>query len=93
MFWSLSFVKKIIFGLKWDRFDDKSFNEKNYRNLNVVICGIVDGFLDGSKVVGRFFKREVYFIVFFLKSYFGFKNDLEILFGIIFGRDKFGKMV
>lgn len=81
---SLSSVKKIIPGLKRDRFDDKSPNE--------ITRGTVDGLLDGSKVVGRFFKREVYLIVSPPKSHSGLKNDLETLLGIIPGRDKSGKM-
>ena len=89
---SLSSVKKIIPGLKRDRFDDKSPNEKNHKNSNAVTRGTVDGLLDGSKVVGRFFKREVHLIVSPPKSHSGLKNDLETLLGIIPGRDKSGKM-
>lgn len=89
---SLSSVKKIIPGLKRDRLDDKGNNERNLKNSNAVTRGPVDGLLDGSKVVGRFFKREVQLIVSPRKVHSGLKNDLETLLGIIPGRDKSGKM-
>lgn len=89
---SLSSVKKIIPGLKRDRLDDKSNNEKNLKHSSPLAHGGVDGLIDGSKVAGRFFKREVHLIVSPPKGHSGFKNDLETLLGIIPGRDKAGKM-
>lgn len=80
-------VKKIIPGLKRDRADDKSNNEKNLKHSSSV-----DGLIDSSRVSGRFFKREVQLIVTPPKGHSGLKNDLETLLGIIPGRDKSGKL-
>lgn len=59
VFRSFSLVKKIILGLKWDRVDDKRNNERNLNYLSFIVYRVADGFVDGSKMVGRFFKREV----------------------------------
>ena len=85
-------VKKIIPGLKRDKVDDKSNNERNLKHSSSITHGAVDGLIDGSKVAGRFFKREVQLIVTPPKGHSGVKNDLETLLGIIPGRDKTGKL-
>lgn len=89
---SFNSVKKIIPGLRKDRIDDKSNNERNLKHSSSTGHGAVDGLIDGSKMAGRFFKREVQLIVTPPKGHSGFKNDLETLLGIIPGRDKAGKL-
>lgn len=89
---SFSSVKKIIPGLKRDRADDKRNNERNQKRSSPTAHRAVDGLIDGSKMAGRFFKREVQLIVTPPKGHSGFKNDLETLLGIIPGRDKAGKL-
>lgn len=89
---SLSSVKKIFPGLKRDRLDDRSNNERNLKHSSPKAHGAVDGLIDGSKMAGRFFKREIQLIVTPPKGHSGIKNDLETLLGIIPGRDKVGKL-
>lgn len=89
---SFSSVKKIIPGLKRDRVDDKRNNERNSKHSSPTAQRAVDGLVDGSKMAGRFFKREVQLIVTPPKGHSGLKNDLETLLGIIPGRDKAGKL-
>lgn len=89
---SFSSVKKIIPGLKRDKVDDKRNNERNLKHSSPAAHRAVDGLVDGSKMAGRFFKREVQLIVTPPKGHSGFKNDLETLLGIIPGRDKAGKL-
>lgn len=87
---SFNSVKKIIPGLKRDKSDDKSNNEKNLKHSSSY--GAVEGINNVNKLAGRFFKREVQLIVTPPKARSGLKNDLETLLGIIPGRDKAGKM-
>lgn len=89
---SFSSVKKIIPGLKRDRVDDKRNNERNLNYSSPTAHRAADGLVDGSKMAGRFFKREVQLIVTPPKGHSGFRNDLETLLGIIPGRDKAGKL-
>ena len=87
---SFNSVKKIIPGLKRDKSDDKSNNEKNLKHSNSY--GAVEGINNVNKLSGRVFKREVQIIVMPPKAHSGLKNDLETLLGIIPGRDKAGKL-
>lgn len=83
---SFNSVKKILPGLKRDKVDDQSNNEKNLRHSTSY------GAVDVDKVSGKFLRREVQLIVTPPKAHSGSKNDLETLLGIIPGRDKAGKL-
>lgn len=87
---SFNSVKKMLPGLKRDKTDDRSNNEKNLKHSSSY--GVVEGINNVNKLTGRFFKREVQLIVSPPKVHSGLKNDLETLLGIIPGRDKAGKL-
>ncbi|XP_073252830.1 protein inturned-like isoform X3 [Porites lutea] len=86
----LNSVKKIFPGLKRDKADDKSNNEKNLKHSSSY--GVVEGINSLNRLTGRFFMKEVQLIVTPRKAHSGSKNDLETLLGIIPGRDKAGKL-
>lgn len=86
----LNSVKKIFPGLKRDKSDDKSNNEKNLKHSSSY--GVVEGINSLNRLTGRFFTKEVQLIVTPRKAHSGTKNDFETLLGIIPGRDKAGKL-
>ena len=86
----LNSVKKIFPGLKRDKADDKSNNEKNLKHSSSY--GVVEGINSLNRLTGRFFTKEVQLIVTPRKAHSGTKNDFETLLGIIPGRDKAGKL-
>ena len=72
----LNSVKKIFPGLKRDKADDKSNNEKNLKHSSSY--GVVEGINSLNRLTGRFFTKEVQLIVTPRKAHSGSKREIKL---------------